>query len=345
MACIGIDCRFISAPVGIGTYTHNVVPRLVSHLSAHHCVLFVHDTTSLEQELPTNTTVVKVHAPHYSLREQLELPFRLRQLSVDLYFSPHFNVPLRCPCPFVVTIHDLILHRYPNYASALKKMAYRTLMHHAVRKASHCIAVSHFTAQEVSSTYSNTSPITVITEGVDPVFQPCDQKQQESVLERYGLEPEYFLYVGGAKQHKNLQALIDAHASLNDSSILLLVTSGPELSLLSLHPQVRILSNVDTKDLSAIYSAARCFVTPSLYEGFCLPILEARACGCPIIASNTSAIPEVAGPNTLLVEPTVDAIRAALQAPPEKSDPVPEKHNWDHIAAETATILTASLDG
>ena len=345
MACIGIDCRFASLPVGIGTYTRNIVPRLLENLQGHHCVLFVRDKDPWESTLPANTTRVCVQSKHYSLREQFELPFRVKQTSCDLFFCPHFNVPLRLSIPFIATIHDLILHRYPNKAPVLKQWGYKAMMKRTVEEARHIIAVSAFTASEIESVYGRTHGVTVVPEGVEEQFRPISEDTASSTLQHHGIAPGYFLYVGGAKEHKNVQTLIDAHRKLGDGSSLVLVISGIEASALTLHPGVTILPNIETRDLPALYSAARCFVTPSLYEGFCLPILEARACGCPIIASNRTAIPEVTGSGAVLIDPTVNALAAALKEPPTAAEPVQEHYNWDTAASTTAAILENVLHG
>jgi glycosyltransferase involved in cell wall biosynthesis len=177
-----------------------------------------------------------------------------------------------------------------------------------------------------------------ITEGFDSSLQETDDPD---VLSFYDLKPGYFLYVGTAKQHKNVQMLIDAHAKACISTPLIVVTNGKEVETLKTHGGVRVLLGIENDELATLYSCAGCFVTASLYEGFCLPILEARACGCPVIASNTSAIPEVAGAHALLVDPTTDSLAGAFKNPPTLSDPPDKKYNWSQSAAQLADILAS----
>lgn len=340
MSCIAIDSRLINFPVGIGTYTRGVLPNLLEKLSQHHCVLFA-PQSGIPFAVPGNTSVVEISAKHYSLGEHLEIPRRLKQVGADLLYSPHFTVPLQCPVAFVATVHDLILHKYPNSASALKQWAYKVAMKNAVSNASRVIAVSEFTATEVRSEYG-VEPI-VVTEGVDPLFRKKDESEYRDVLKKYGLEEGFFLYVGGAKEHKNVQMLIDAHATVSDPAPLVLVCSGAEADGLELSNQSILLKNVDTADLPSLYSAAKCFVTASLAEGFCLPILEARACGCPVIASNTTAIPEVCPKEAVLTEPTIESIAQAITNPPTTVSPPESVYNWEHSAEDIANILTKAL--
>lgn len=343
MACIAIDCRFASLPVGIGTYTRSLIPRLIEHLSGHHIVLLVRGNERWQKDLPNHVTYVTIRAKHYSLLEHFEIPFRLKQVSADLFFCPHFNVPFRCPCPFVTTVHDLILHTYPNQASFHKIFAYRKLMKYAVTHARKIIAVSSFTARSVEKEYGCGNRLSIVHEGVDKEFSRPSEDACARTLAKYKLQPGYFLYVGGSKEHKNVQLLIDVHAHLNRGTQLVLVTCGKESRELELRGNVKLICDVGYRELMALYGKARCFVTVSKYEGFCLPVLEARACGCPVIASNVTAIPEVAGPNTVLIPPTRDELRTALKIPPTQSDPVDPKYNWEDAASKTADILLSAL--
>jgi glycosyltransferase involved in cell wall biosynthesis len=342
MSHIGIDCRFASGHSGIGRYTREIVLSLLNLSSDHRFTLFV---LSKNEEwllgLPGKFTVVEATMRHYSLAEQLRLPRIIEDAGIDLFFSPHFNVPLRCPVPFVVTIHDLILHRYPNQASFLKQRAYRFLMKQSVRKAKHIIAVSAFTAQELLDVYGDIaqSKTTVIHEGISPDFFPRSKEDQQVVRDMYDLKQDYFLYVGNAKEHKNVQLLIDAYAHAHPSETeLILVSGGKEATDLLLPSGVRCLDSVPEEHLPALYSAAVALVTASLYEGYCFPVLEAAACGSAIIATNGSAIAEVAPQGALLVEPTVDAFIQAFSQPPEPVNAT-DTPLWDEAATETLSVL------
>lgn len=345
---IGIDCRFAATNSGLGRYTREFVKHLLKRGDNIVYVLFVHSTEEswLKQlQKPSTFNLQPATARHYSLAEQVRLPSLIKRASLDLYFAPHFNVPFRCSVPFVVTIHDLILHRYPNQAGAFKRAAYRMLMRNAVTKARSIVAVSKFTAKELSDVYGEKvrSKTTVIYEGVSDSFYPRSTQEQEQIRRKYHIERPFFLYVGNAKEHKNVQMLIDAFSNLSDPNVeLILVTSGKEAAALTPTNGVRCIEHLSDEDLPALYTAARAFVSPSLYEGFGLPILEAQACGTPIIAVRSSSVPEVAGPNALLVEPTIEQFTAALRNPPRASGSS-QKWSWDEAAAATASLLRRAI--
>ena len=344
MARIGIDCRFASLFVGLGTYTRNMVQNLVVD-SVDTLVLFVQSKDEKWlREVSEPVEILEAPYAHYSFAEQIQFPSVIRKSKIELLYVPHFNVPYFCPVPFVATVHDLILHKFPNNASFIKRSAYKLVINRALSKARHIIAVSEFTKSEIGSAYGSNAlkKTSVVTEGIDAAFTETDDRD---ILKFYDLESGYFLFVGTAKQHKNVQMLIDAHELSGTGTPLIIVTNGEEADRLLIHDGVRVLLGVDTEELPALYSGAGCFVTASLYEGFCLPILEARACGCPVIAVNASAIPEVAGSNARLIEPTIDAIADALKNPPSTSDTPEDRYNWNHSAKEISAILTDALHG
>ncbi|MFA7681598.1 MAG: glycosyltransferase family 1 protein [Candidatus Peribacteraceae bacterium] len=348
MARIAIDCRLAAQKTGLGRYVRELVPLLVTKEREHAYILLVH---SCSEEwlapLANRCTIMETSCAYYTLREQYVIPRMLRSSGADLFFCPHFNVPFRPVVPFVATIHDLILHQYPNQAPFFKRLAYRILFYHTVQKARSLIAVSAFTARAIQEAYGAEAygKTTIIQEGISERFQPQSAERQQRVLRKYDIPLPYFLYVGNAKEHKNVPVLLEAFHSLQDPNILLLlVTGGAELQQLDLGERVRVLSNIDDEDLPALYSGARAFVTASLYEGFCFPVLEARACGCPVIASRRTAIPEVAGPDTVLVEPSVQALAKAMQSPPHPHTTTKDEFRWQDAAQTTLAVLHAALE-
>lgn len=343
MRRIGIDCRFASGSSGLGRYTRELVTELLRRKDDVEYVLFV---TSEEQpwlpvDASTHYSLRTTNSRHYSLSEQLVFPLQIFRAHLDLFFAPHFNVPFFCPVPFVATIHDLILHRYPNNASWIKQHAYRLVMRSTVRRARKLVAVSGFTAQEIADAYGQEAleKTEIVPEAVSSYFRRPADDVMESVLKRYAISRPYFLYVGNCKQHKNVSSLLAAYRKLPASGrSIVLITGGPECEALPQTPGVKIVSGVPDAFLPVFYAAADFFVTPSLYEGFCLPILEAAACGCPVIATNVSAIPEVAPAGCMLIEPTEEALTAALKNPPRTPPAVPQR-TWADVAEETSEVL------
>ena len=337
---IAVDCRFAVSPHGLGRYTRELVSELVRLGGAeYHLIVRSGDHSWIPRD---RCTVSILDVAHYTIREQFALPRLLRRLQPDLLFATHFNIPFFCPVPCVVTIHDLILHRFPNDASSIKQFIYRRMMKRAVRASRSIIAVSTFVRNELSQTYGKSigSKVTVIAEGVNPLFHPRDEEECRTIREKYGLHRPFFLYVGSLKQHKNIPLLVRAFLSSKTADELVLVTGGKELehSPLPSHPQLRVLTNVSDDALPALYSSARAFVSASLYEGFGLPIAEALACGCPVIAANCTAIPETAHGHAMLLEPTVQAFSQAFRNPPDRSEAF-VAGTWEAAAAKTQQVL------
>jgi len=341
MKKIGIDCRFASLQGGLGRYTRELVPHLIDRGDPIEYVLYVKSAgEEWLKDLQNIPKIIEASFEHYSMQEQTEFPEKIHKENLDLIFFPHFNIPLMCPTSFVVTVHDLILHRYPNKASFIKQKGYRLVMKQALKSSLGVIAVSNFTKDEIKKCYGKkiAEKVTVIPEGVSEIFKIQSDERKQEVRKKYSLEKDYFLYVGNAKEHKNVPMLIEAFRSLNDPNVeLVLASSGKETNDLPLGDTVKLLSGVDDEDLPALYGGAKSFVTASLYEGFCLPILEAQACGCPVIATVKGAIPEVAGDQCVLTEPTVEDLALAMKNPPNQV-PV-DQMKWDEIAAKTSDVL------
>ncbi|MBM3231649.1 glycosyltransferase family 4 protein, partial [Candidatus Peregrinibacteria bacterium] len=345
MPLVGIDCRFASRRAGLGTYTREIVRSLLSVDGPCSWVVFVHDDPQTNQwlaSLPVGSWKSQtVAAPHYTISEHRELRRAMRDSGISLFFSPHFTVPFFCPVPFVATIHDLILHRFPGNASFLKRCMYRVLVWRTLRKASAVIAVSEYTASQIGAYYGPAmrKKVSVVYEGFSAEFHRSNDAETTSVLDRLGLVRGFLLYVGNAKQHKNLAMLLEAHRAVPEAPHLVIVSDDDLTHLTIDSRRVRIFGNVSDATLRCLYSAASCFVTASLEEGFCLPSLEARACGCPVIAFDLSALPEVAGPDAKLIAPDLPSLTEAIRHPPTSSSPPENIFSWASAGASTHAIL------
>ncbi len=337
---IAIDCRFAGTGTGLARYSRELVGALLARRDHNVRYVFVARDASHLPPVAAPHRIVVADIPHYSFAEQAKLPGILRRTGADLVFFTHFNAPFFCPLPYVVTVHDLILHRYPGNASFAKRAAYRVLVSRSLRRAMRVIAVSEWTKSDVARTYGKAIErrTTVVSEGVSDEYRPQAPARVQAVRDRYGLLKPFFLYVGNCKPHKNVETLVSAFSLAQPDAELVLVSGGPEAKALRLPRGVRLLEGVPNEDLPALYTAAKCFVTASLDEGYCLPVAEALACGCPVIASNRASIPEVLGGHGTLVEPTDDAIAAALLDPPSLPAPV-RVGAWEDAAEETLAVL------
>lgn len=221
-------------------------------------------------------------------------------------------------------------------------------MNHAVRKSEHILAVSNFTAGDIQKTYGEhlAGKITVTHEGVSDNFFPASIEEKNRIRKEFDLPDSFILYAGACKEHKNVQTLIDA-MPMNET--LVLVTRGKEVARLRLTANIRVLNDVPEHDLPLLMSAASVYVQPSLYEGFGLPVLEAMACGTPVVATRRTSIPEIAGEYALLVEPTVGGIRNGIET--VRKYPVDtnaaERHarsfSWKRMAEKTTAIYASLL--
>jgi glycosyltransferase involved in cell wall biosynthesis len=248
-------------------------------------------------------------AGYYSLREQIELPSILRRYQVDLLHSPHFLLPLIRPCPAVVTIHDVIyLACEEDLPSRLGRLYYRLMMTAAVRLARRVITDSEFSKRDiVRHLGADPEKIEVIYPGVSREFQPVgDPAARSAVRHKYAIERDYVLYTGIYKPRKNHAGLLRAFERFlalgGDAD---LVIAGPlkegEVELhrlaaeLGFPARLKLTGFVPDNELCALYSGARLYACPSLYEGFGFTVLEAMACGVPVVSSAETSLPEVAG--------------------------------------------------
>ena len=213
----------------------------------------------------------------------------------------------------VVTLHDLAFRVYPQTHQRLNRWYLRLAMPRMLRAADAVIAVSHATARDAVRWYGvDAARLHVIHEGVEARFRPVGAEEVERVRAAYGLPERFIVHVGTIEPRKNLLTLLEAYRLLRaqgtDCPLVMVGKRGWQSAPFydarrewGMEPHVRLLGAIPDDDLVAIYSAAEVLVAPSLYEGFGLPVLEAMACGTPVVCSNSASLPEVAGDAALLV--------------------------------------------
>lgn len=341
----GFDGRFIGTGTGLSRYSSELLAALLAQDEPRvRWTVLVRDRDAWPH-LPTPHRVVVADVAHYSIGEQVRLPRLIRRLGLDVFLAPHFNVPVLTPVPTVVTVHDLILHRHPGGASLPKRLAYRAVIARAVRAAAAVVAVSRWTADDLAREYGPAvaGRTHVIGEGVAPHLGPRDEAEVSAVRARFGLPDEYVLYVGNAKPHKNVPSLIEAWRRSGTDASLVLVGCG-ELTASDLPERAVRVTGLSDEELAALYTGAQALVTMSLEEGFCLPVAEALACGCPVIASDLAAIPETSGGHALLLPPDVDRFAAAIADPPGRTGAV-RVGDWAETAraVEDLVLTTAGV--
>ncbi|MGA7219664.1 MAG: glycosyltransferase family 1 protein [Candidatus Sulfotelmatobacter sp.] len=234
--------------------------------------------------------------------------------SGDLFFSPGYNSPLFCPAPFIFTIHDLSHIYCPENSSPLIRLYYATVLKRACHRARRIVTVSEFTRRQIVE-WSGVPQEKVgnVGCGVDPAYSHEGGS--------YPLSFPYLLCVSNRKPHKNEFRIVEAFAQSGLAGETRLVFTGNSSEKLAARierhnvaPYVHFTGIVPEAQLPSLYRGAHALVFPSLYEGFGLPLLEAMSCGTPVMTSNVTAMPEVAGGAALLVDPTsVEQISVAMQ--------------------------------
>ena len=304
--------------------------------------------------------------PSRVLWEQCVQPLALRRIGADLVHGPVFIGPLCAPCPVVLTIHDLGFIRFPRACRPAHRHYLTIMTRLSARRARRLIAVSEHTASEASSLLGvQRDRIDVVYHGVDPQFRPLPPDQVIDFRRRQGLPARFVLFVGTLEPRKNLLRLVDAFSRLADSRTLLVLVGGrgwkfddlfsraedPDLKHRVVFP-----GYARQEELPLWYNAATAFVYPSLYEGFGLPVLEAMACGTPVLCSNASSLPEVAGSAALMFTPTdTEALSAQLYRLLSDSSLRRElrdrgltrsrSFSWIKAAEETTLVYQRAIDG
>ncbi len=319
---------------GDETYVENILRRLPG--TAGDSFRFA-ALTRRPDLVPEGVEPVHVPARSQEGRMLLAVPRTLRRLQPAVAHFQH-ALPLSCPCPAIVTVHDLSFERDPSVMSARHRAIFRFAVPRAVRRAARVVAVSERTKRDLVELYG-VSPerIVVVPHGVDPAFSPGD-----------GGTDSYLLLVGAVQERKNPLAA----AAAADAVGLKLVVVGPsrDPALVRQLEQrgVEVRGYVDRDELVRLYRGAAALVMPSRYEGFGLPVLEAMASGTPVVAAPDPAMQEVAGDAAVFVEPEdlADGVRRALA---ERESLVAAGlrraalFSWDDAARRTLEVYREAL--
>src|SRR6266850_2772803 len=315
---VAIDARKLH-DFGIGTYIRNLLRHLARLDRQNEYVLLCHEgDMGVAGTLGPNFRTVLEPAANYSIGEQFHVPLVLMREKPDVFHAPHYVLPVAVRSRSVVTIHDCIHLMFPQYLPNRAAYAYaRGAMWSAAKRSDRILTVSEASKRDILH-FFNVPPdkIVVVYNAIDERFwvEPAAEDIAR-VRERFQLDHGFVLYAGTIKPHKNLVRLIEAFAELRKGEFeeLKLLIIGDEISKLpalrravhahKLHKQVRFLGYLPDETLAILYRLAAVFVFPSLYEGFGLPPLEAMASGTPVVTSNVSSLPEVAGDAAVLVDP------------------------------------------
>ncbi|MEK7278812.1 MAG: glycosyltransferase family 1 protein [Chloroflexota bacterium] len=305
---IGIDSSRATAAQRTGTeaYSLAIIRALLDLDSPHDWRLYFRDPPAPPPDLfsPTRPYAHTLLRPR-RLWTHLGLSAELFRRRPDCLFVPAHVLPLYHPCPSVVTIHDLGYLHFPESHPMGQRLYLDWTTRFSARHATALIADSEATKRDLIARYRvSAEKITVVYPGFDSALKPVRHPSRRSpVAEKYDLPDKFLLHVGTIQPRKNLERLIEAF----DPSQISLVLAGQRGWLAdSIYEKgkakgVLFLDYVDDEDLAALYSSAAAYVAPSLYEGFGFTVLEAMACGAPVICSDGGSLPEVAGEAAIIV--------------------------------------------
>jgi glycosyltransferase involved in cell wall biosynthesis len=317
---IGIDASRATRRERTGTenYSLNLIGHLLALESGHRYRLYFNQPPGGEL-FPTAADLELRVMPFPRLWTHLRLSWEMARQPPEVLFVPAHVLPLVHPRSSVVTVHDLGYLTYPEAHRLVDRLYLDLSTRYNARAARRVIAVSQATKDDLVRQYGiEPDKITVVYSGCEERMQPVeDEGTIERVKAGYHIGGDYVLYVGTLQPRKNLERLLEAYAMVRRRAkrgetpgLVIAGRKGwlydqifQQVKRLGLESEVTFPGYVPQEDLPALLSGARLFVYPSLYEGFGLPVLEAMACGTPVLCSNVSALPEVAGKAALLVDP------------------------------------------
>ncbi len=302
------------------------------------------------------------------LWEQTRLPGQLRQLKPTIFHSMAYSLPVLSKIPSIVTIYDLSFFREPERLTTPRRIYLQNMVRYAVRHADRILAISEAGKRELTAVL-RVSPkrISVAYPGVDPQCKPAPEDEIARFKAQSEVPERFILHVGTIEPRKNLPVLVRAYADLSNDirdAVKLVLIGGkgwqtePLFALiekLGLEANIVFPGYVPDEDLPLWYGTADLFAYPSVYEGFGIPIVEAMACGTPIIASNTSSLPEAAGPHSILLPPDDaaawgQAITKLLEDSAQRQQIAQEglryvkKFTWQNTAASTVDTYQKLLN-
>lgn len=311
---IGIDARLYDQ-AGVGRYIRNLLLNLQKIDTESEYFVFLTETDFENLELGTNFHKVLANYRWYSYAEQINLPFKISKLNLDLVHFPHFNVPIFYRRKFVVTIHDLI-HQHFNLkratthsmiSYAVKRIGYKRALANAVKRSCKIITVSHYVGKEIEDNWHLPKGKIIVTkEAVEDELikkvEGMSEKEMEKVKRKFKIDSVYIYYIGNAHPHKNIEGLIKSYLIIKEKvKGLKLVLSGYDHYFWKRikdeykNSGIIYTGYVTDDEMIALYKGAKAYIAPAFEEGFGIPILEAMAAGCPVISSSGGSLPEIGG--------------------------------------------------
>jgi len=330
---VGIDARcLLGEPTGVGRYLRGILSEMPGLDPDLEVTLYLDRAgeDGIEDQPRIGRVRLEGGGRNAFRWTHLDLPGLLRSGAPPLMHFPFYTLPWSLPCPAVVTIHDITFTLHPEWFPWRSRVAFGLFAPRSARRAAHVLTVSECSRRDIVRAYGlDPSRVTAIPLAAGGEFSPKPRGEIEDAMRRHGLDAPYFIHLGSLHPRRNLDRLLDAIAALpvaehgaREASLVLVgrverpyTSVEPAIRAHGLEGRVRHLGYVADGDLPALLSGAVALVYPSLYEGFGLPVLEAMACGTPVLTSNVSALPETAGDAAILVDPlSTEAIARGLRA-------------------------------
>ncbi|HVW69756.1 MAG TPA: glycosyltransferase family 1 protein, partial [Steroidobacteraceae bacterium] len=349
---------------GVRVYTRALLNHMLRPDSPHEFVLFFNDRTPLGN-YPDRPNVEEVTVPGRSVLawDQISLPRAVRRYGVDVLFNPKYSLPLSGHYPSAWVCHGLDWYVMPWASRWIDRLSHRHLVPRYAARASAIVAVSEVTREHLMEyLHVPSSKVHTVYTGVDEAFRKTlPPETLAAVRQRFGLPERYVLYAGAVYPPKNFTRLVQAYARVGPKSGVSLVIAGGENRFLSEHELqeparlglgdwVKWAGWVDNTTLPAFYQMAEALLLPSLFESFGMPIVEAMACGCPVVTSNRYGTQEIAGPAAVLVDPDsveaiADGLARALADTALRTDLIARgrerarQFTWENCARQTLSVL------
>jgi glycosyltransferase involved in cell wall biosynthesis len=362
---IGVMLRSLTDVGGPGEYTRSLLNALLRIDRANEYYLFIPDPAlgARFREFP-NAHPVVLSSPSKLIFDQVLVPRAVRQYQCDVIINLKHSVPLLTGAPAIFVMHGADWLAFPQNYYFLDRMYHKVSLPLFCRKAARIISVSHdATRIAVERLKLPPSQVATVYHGFRTDFHRIEDAERSGrARERYRLPERFILYVGRIYPMKNVRGLVEAFAKLRDSIPHSLVICGikhyktePDFAAIdqySLHDRVIATGFVEEEDLPLLYSMAEAFVLPSLYEGFGIPLLEAMACGCPIVTSTQGSCPEVVDGAGVLVDPydttaIADGIYEVLNDSGLAAELVRKGYHrvaqfsWEKCARETLDVIAS----
>lgn len=329
---IGIDARAAKwyRGTGIGTYTYQLINNINNIVNDKNYLFFIPRDTKLDINFNKNIETKNIEGSGTnSFWEEVNIPNLLQDHNISLYHVPQngIGLPKEKKCPLIITLHDVIPYKMPETVSKRYLNIFLNEVPKIIPMCDSIITVSNYSKKDIIDMFGYPeNKIFVTYLAPEEMYKPLDTNVSKQLIkERYGISDNYILYIGGFSPRKNINGLIEAYSLLPDNirketKLVIAGNKGISYELYKKRAQELNVDNdiifpgfVSLYDMPYLYNASKLFVYPSYYEGFGLPPVEAMACGIPVIASNSTSIPEILEDAAVLINPdNTDGLKSAI---------------------------------